>query len=211
MSRNSSYFKGERFNALAKKEGFRSRAAYKLIQIQKDFKLIKSGDNILDLGSAPGGWSQVASNILSGSGSIIAIDLLPMKQITNVDFHQLDLNDIDKINLREISIVLSDIAPNISGVNIIDDENMIALLEIEISIVDKFLQIGGKYLCKCFEGSSLNFLTSSKTFFFSITCSFGTVISSFFFSLLKTLKDHLTLGSVFGEPSGFLKVPSGKW
>ena len=158
MSRNSSYFKGERFNALAKKEGFRSRAAYKLIQIQKDFKLIKSGDNILDLGSAPGGWSQVASNILSGSGSIIAIDLLPMKKITNVDFHQLDLNDIDKINLREISIVLSDIAPNISGVNIIDDENMIALLEIEISIVDKFLQIGGKYLCKCFEGSSLNFL-----------------------------------------------------
>ena len=145
---------------MAKKEGFRSRAAYKLIQIQKDFKLIKSGDNILDLGSAPGGWSQVASNILSGSGSIIAIDLLPMKQITNVDFHQLDLNDIDKINLREISIVLSDIAPNISGVNIIDDENMIALLEIEISIVDKFLQIGGKYLCKCFEGSSLNFLTN---------------------------------------------------
>ena len=106
MSRNSSYFKGERFNALAKKEGFRSRAAYKLIQIQKDFKLIKSGDNILDLGSAPGGWSQVASNILNGSGSIIAIDLLPMKKITNVDFHQLDLNDIDKINLREISIVL---------------------------------------------------------------------------------------------------------
>ncbi len=128
MSRNSSYFKGERFNALAKKEGFRSRAAYKLIQIQKDFKLIKSGDNILDLGSAPGGWSQVASNILNGSGSIIAIDLLPMKKITNVDFHQLDL------------------------------KNMIALLEIEISIVDKFLQIGGKYLCKCFEGSSLNFL-----------------------------------------------------
>ena len=160
MSRNSSYFKGERFNALAKKEGFRSRAAYKLIQIQKDFKLIKSGDNILDLGSAPGGWSQVASNLLKGTGSIIAIDLLPMKKITNVDFHQLDLNDIDKINLREISIVLSDIAPNISGVNVIDNENMISLLEIEISIVDKFLQIGGKYLCKCFEGSSLNFLTN---------------------------------------------------
>ena len=81
-----------------------------------------------------------------------------MKKITNVDFHQLDLNDIDKINLREISIVLSDIAPNISGVKIIDDENMMALLEIEISIVDKFLKIGGKYLCKCFEGDSMIFL-----------------------------------------------------
>ena len=158
MSKNASYFRGEKFNALAKNEGFRSRAAYKLTQIQKDFKVIKPGDKILDLGSAPGGWSQVASNILDGTGSIIAIDLLPMKKIKNVEFHQMDLKDIDKINIQKLSIVLSDIAPNISGVNIIDNENMIALLEIEISIVDKFLQIGGKYLCKCFEGASLNFL-----------------------------------------------------
>ncbi len=160
MSRSSSYFKGEKFNALAKKEGFRSRAAYKLIQIQKDFKIIKPGDNILDLGSSPGGWSQVASSILNGTGSIIAIDILPMKKITNVDFYQIDLNDIDKLDILESSIVLSDIAPNISGVNVIDNENMISLLEIEISIVDKFLQIGGKYICKCFEGESLNFLNS---------------------------------------------------
>ena len=160
MSKNASYFRGEKFNALAKNEGFRSRAAYKLTQIQKDFKVIKPGDKILDLGSAPGGWSQVASNVLDGTGSIIAIDLLPMKKIKNVEFHQMDLKDIDKISIQKLSIVLSDIAPNISGVNIIDNENMIALLEIEISIVDKFLQIGGKYLCKCFEGSSLNFLTN---------------------------------------------------
>ena len=158
MSKNASYFRGEKFNALAKNEGFRSRAAYKLTQIQKDFKVIKPGDKILDLGSAPGGWSQVASNVLNGTGSIIAIDLLPMKKIKNVEFHQMDLKDIDKISIQKLSIVLSDIAPNISGVNIIDNENMIALLEIEISIVDKFLQIGGKYLCKCFEGASLNFL-----------------------------------------------------
>mgnify|MGYP001304697258 FL=1 len=158
MSKNASYFRGEKFNALAKNEGFRSRAAYKLTQIQKDFKVIKPGDKILDLGSAPGGWSQVASNVLDGTGSIIAIDLLPMKKIKNVEFHQMDLKDIDKISIQKLSIVLSDIAPNISGVNIIDNENMIALLEIEISIVDKFLQIGGKYLCKCFEGASLNFL-----------------------------------------------------
>ena len=160
MARSSSYFKGEKFNALAKKEGYRSRAAYKLIQIQKDYKIIKSGDNILDLGSSPGGWSQVANSILKGTGSIIAIDILPMKKITNVDFHQIDLNDIGNIDILESSIVLSDIAPNISGVNVIDNENMISLLEIEISIVDKFLQIGGKYLCKCFEGEPLNFLNS---------------------------------------------------
>ena len=161
MSKNSSYFRGEKYNALAKKRGFRSRAAYKLTQIQKDFKLIKPGDKILDLGSAPGGWSQVASNELNGTGSIIAIDLLPMKKIKNVEFHQIDLNDINKINIQKLSIVLSDIAPNISGVNLIDNENMIALLEIEISIVDKFLQIGGKYLCKCFEGASLDFLVDN--------------------------------------------------
>ena len=83
-----------------------------------------------------------------------------MKEIKNVNFFQIDLKDVHRINLNRVSIVLSDIAPNISGVSIIDSENMKSLLEIEISIVDKFLQIGGKYLCKCFEGSSLNFLTN---------------------------------------------------
>ena len=160
MTKHPSYSKGEKYNSLSKKDGFRSRAAYKLIQIQKQNKIIKVGDKVLDIGSSPGGWSQVVSNILGDSGSIIAIDVLPMKKIKNVNFFQIDLKDIHKINLNKVSIVLSDIAPNISGVSIIDTENMKSLLEIEISIVDKFLQIGGKYLCKCFEGESLNFLNS---------------------------------------------------
>ena len=145
MSKHASYSKGEKYNSLSKKDGYRSRAAYKLIQIQKQNKIIKVGDKVLDIGSSPGGWSQVVSNILGDSGSIIAIDLLPMKRIKNVNFFQIDLKDVDKINLNKISIVLSDIAPNISGVSIIDSENMKSLLEIEISIVDKFLKIGGKY------------------------------------------------------------------
>ena len=160
MSKKTSYSQGDKYNSLAKKDGYRSRAAYKLIQIQKEFNLIQPGDNVLELGSAPGGWSQVVSKILNGSGSITAIDVLPMKEIKNVNFYQIDLIDIEKLNLEKISIVLSDIAPNISGVSIVDSANMNSLLEIEISIVDKFLQIGGKYLCKCFEGSSLNFLTN---------------------------------------------------
>ena len=160
MTKHASYSKGEKYNSLSKKDGFRSRAAYKLIQIQKQNKIIKVGDKVLDIGSSPGGWSQVVSNILGDSGSIIAIDVLPMKKIKNVNFFQIDLKDIHKINLNKVSIVLSDIAPNISGVSIIDTENMKSLLEIEISIVDNFLKIGGKYLCKCFEGSSLNFLTN---------------------------------------------------
>ena len=161
MSKKTSYFQGDKYNSLAKKDGYRSRAAYKLIQIQKEFNLIQPGDTILELGSAPGGWSQVASKIINDSGSITAIDVLPMKKIKYVNFHQIDLVDIEKLNLKKMSIVLSDIAPNISGVSFIDTANMNSLLEIEISIVDKFLQIGGKYLCKCFEGESLDFLVEN--------------------------------------------------
>ena len=84
-----------------------------------------------------------------------------MKKIKYVNFHQIDLVNIEKLNLKKMSIVLSDIAPNISGVSFIDTANMNSLLEIEISIVDKFLQIGGKYLSKCFEGDSLNFLVEN--------------------------------------------------
>ena len=161
MSKKTSYFQGDKYNSLAKKDGYRSRAAYKLIQIQKEFNLIQPGDTILELGSAPGGWSQVASKIINDSGSITAIDVLPMKKIKYVNFHQIDLVNIEKLNLKKMSIVLSDIAPNISGVSFIDTANMNSLLEIEISIVDKFLQIGGKYLCKCFEGESLDFLVEN--------------------------------------------------
>ena len=161
MSKKTSYFQGDKYNSLAKKDGYRSRAAYKLIQIQKEFNLIQPGDTLLELGSAPGGWSQVASKILNDSGSITAIDVLPMKKIKYVNFHQIDLVNIEKLNLKKMSIVLSDIAPNISGVSFIDTANMNSLLEIEISIVDKFLQIGGKYLCKCFEGESLDFLVEN--------------------------------------------------
>ena len=153
-----SYSGGEHFNKLAKSRGYRSRAAFKLHQINNKFNLLKKGCSVMDLGSSPGGWSQVVSNILGDSGSIIAIDLLPMKRIKNVNFFQIDLKDVDEINLNKISIVLSDIAPNISGVSIIDSENMKSLLEIEISIVVNFLKICGKYLCKCFEGDSMNFL-----------------------------------------------------
>ena len=161
MTKKTSYFQGDKYNSLAKKDGYRSRAAYKLIQIQKEFNLIQPGDNVLELGSAPGGWSQVVSKILNDSGSITAIDVLPMKKIKYVNFHQIDLVNIETLNLKKMSIVLSDIAPNISGVSFIDTANMNSLLEIEISIVDKFLQIGGKYLCKCFEGDSLNFLVEN--------------------------------------------------
>ena len=159
MSKKESYFSGEKYNLLAKKLGYRSRAAFKLIQIDDKENIIKKNLNIVDLGCAPGGWSQVASKKLNGTGSIVAIDILDMPEIKGVKFIKSDLKDFEEIKLNKpIDIVISDIAPNMSGVGLVDNANMIDLLEIELSIVDKTLVKGGNYLAKCFQGESLEFL-----------------------------------------------------
>ena len=159
MAKKESYFSGEKYNSLAKKHGYRSRAAFKLIQIDKEENILKKNLNIIDLGCAPGGWSQVVSEKLKGTGSIVGIDILKMPKLKNVEYIQCDLKnfDVNKLKTR-IDVVLSDIAPNISGVTIVDDKNMIDLLEIELSIVDKTLVKGGDYLAKCFQGDSLEHL-----------------------------------------------------
>ena len=160
MPKKESYFSGEKYNLLAKKFGYRSRAAFKLIQIDDKENILKKNLNIVDLGCAPGGWSQVASKNLNGTGSIIAIDILDMPKIKGVKFIKSDLRDFEETKLNKpIDIVISDIAPNISGVGLVDNANMIDLLEIELSIVDKTLVKGGNYLAKCFQGDSLEYLT----------------------------------------------------
>ena len=159
MSKNESYSSGEKYNLKAKKLGYRSRAAFKLIDINKKENILRKNLNIIDLGSAPGGWSQVVSKELNGTGSIIAIDILDMPKIKDVKFIKSDLREFDQNKLNQpIDVVISDIAPNISGVRFIDDTNMIDLLEIELSIVDKTLVKGGNFLAKCFEGGSSEFL-----------------------------------------------------
>ena len=159
MAKKESYFSGEKYNSLAKKHGYRSRAAFKLIQIDKEENILKKNLNIIDLGCAPGGWSQVVSEKLKGTGSIVGIDILKMPKLKDVEYIQCDLKNFDVNKLKTtIDVVLSDIAPNISGVTIVDDRNMIDLLEIELSIVDKTLVKGGDYLAKCFQGDSLEHL-----------------------------------------------------
>ncbi len=159
MPKEESYFSGEKYNLLAKKFGYRSRAAFKLIQIDDKENILKKNLNIVDLGCAPGGWSQVASKKLNGTGSIVAIDILDMPNIKGVKFIKSDLRDFEETKLNKpVDIVISDIAPNISGVRLVDDANMIDLLEIELSIVDKTLVKGGNYLAKCFQGESLEYL-----------------------------------------------------
>ena len=160
MAKNESYYSGEKYNLLAKKQGYRSRAAFKLVQIDKEENILKKNLNIIDLGCAPGGWAQVVSERLKGTGSIVGIDILNMPKLKGVEFIQCDLRNFDVSQLKNtIDVVISDIAPNISGVNLVDDANMIDLLEIELSIVDKTLVKGGNYLAKCFQGDSLEYLT----------------------------------------------------
>ena len=133
MSKNPKYIGGERFNKLSKKDGYRSRAAYKLKQINKSHNLIKQNQNILDIGCAPGSWIQVIKELTKDKASITGIDILPMAKIEGITFIQKDLLEVDDMDLNgQLDLVLSDIAPNISGIGITDSENMIELLNIEI-------------------------------------------------------------------------------
>ena len=155
MSKNPNYTGGERFNKLSKKDGYRSRAAYKLKQINKSHNLIKQNQNILDIGCAPGSWIQVVKELTKGKASITGIDILPMAKIEGITFLQKNLLEVNDDDLNDhFDLVLSDIAPNISGISITDSENMIELLNIEIYLINKYLVKGGSFLAKCFQGSS---------------------------------------------------------
>ncbi len=159
MSKNPNYTGGERFNKLSKKDGYRSRAAYKLKQIHKSHNLIKQNQNILDIGCAPGSWIQVVKELTKGKTSITGIDILPMAKIEGITFLQKDLLEVNNDDLNDhFDLVLSDIAPNISGIGITDTENMIELLNIEIYLINKYLVKGGSFLAKCFQGSSFDYL-----------------------------------------------------
>ena len=119
MSKNPNYTGGERFNKLSKKDGYRSRAAYKLKQIDKSHNLIKQNQNILDIGCAPGSWIQVVKELTKGKASITGIDILSMVKIEGITFLQKDLLEVNDDDLNDhFDLVLSDIAPNISGISI---------------------------------------------------------------------------------------------
>ena len=159
MSKNPNYTGGERFNKLSKKDGYRSRAAYKLKQINKAHNLIKHNQHILDIRCAPGSWIQVVKELTKGKTLITGIDILPMAKIEGISFLQKDLLEVKDEDFNDhFNLVLSDIAPNISGISITDSENMIELLNIEIYLINKYLVKGGSFLAKCFQGSSFDHL-----------------------------------------------------
>jgi 23S rRNA (uridine2552-2'-O)-methyltransferase len=150
---------------LAVKEGYRARAAYKLIEIADQDHLIRAGMTVVDLGSAPGAWSQVLSRRLANpaggvNGRIIALDLVPMEPITGIEFMQGDFREDqvlkaleDRLQGSKVDLVISDMAPNLSGVAAADSARMADLLELAVFFALDHLKPQGALLAKCFHGS----------------------------------------------------------
>lgn len=145
---------------LAKQHGYRARAAFKLLEIDAKDKLIKPGMAVVDLGAAPGSWSQVARQILGDSGAVFALDILPMDPLPGVRFFQGDFREAqvlqDFLNLlhaRQVDLVICDIAPNISGNAVIDQAKSMYLVELALEFVITHLKPGGNFLVKVFQGS----------------------------------------------------------
>ena len=163
MSFKSDYRDGDFFTKQAKKEGYRSRASFKLKEILKREISITKGQSILDLGSFPGGWVQVAKEFVGESGKIAAIDIQEMEFIENCFFLNKSIEDIEEKDFDEIKdflpfdLVLSDMAPNISGIRERDNALMIGLVDHVLSAVDNYLEIRGSLLIKVFQGESLDY------------------------------------------------------
>jgi 23S rRNA (uridine2552-2'-O)-methyltransferase len=158
--------------AQAKREGWRSRAAFKLIEIDDKYHFLKSGQTVVDLGAAPGGWSQVAAKrvgMASGKGKIIAIDLLEMPEIPGVTFAQLDfLADDAPARLIEMiggraDVVLSDMAPNTTGHRKTDQLRILGLVEGAVAFAAEVLNPGGTFVAKVFQsGADAALMTELK-------------------------------------------------
>jgi 23S rRNA (uridine2552-2'-O)-methyltransferase len=193
---------------LAQKEGYRARAVYKLKEIDEDEKLIKPGQVIVDLGATPGSWSQYVRNKLAGAaggginGTIIGLDMLPMEPIADVHFIQGDFREQDVLTKleellqgRKVDLVLSDMAPNLSGIAVADAARVQDIIELAIDFTQHHMKPSGALLVKCFNGSGYQQLVEM------FRGQFKTVVqkkpkasrdkSSEIFLLGKTLKNPL--------------------
>ena len=152
----------------AREQGYRSRAVFKLDEIQRKDHVLKSGQFVLDLGAAPGGWSEYASHAVGAGGRVIAVDLLPMEPIAGVEFLQGDFTEqqvLDQILAlaggRRFDLVLSDMAPNLSGMQSVDQPRAIYLAELAFDLAREFLVPGGVFIVKLFQGEGFEDLISS--------------------------------------------------
>ncbi len=151
--------KKEHFYKQAKQVGYRARSAFKLQQIQNRFHLIPNNGIVLDLGAAPGGWSQVAKELVGTQGIVIGVDLSSIKPIDDVQFLQGDVTKTetldqikDLMNGKNADVIISDMSPDISGNYSVDQARSVWLCESALHVVTQLLQPGGHFICKIFEG-----------------------------------------------------------
>jgi 23S rRNA (uridine2552-2'-O)-methyltransferase len=163
----------DEFVKRAQKEGYRARAAYKLIEIDDKDKLIKPGMTIVDLGSTPGSWSQVAVQRLKGQGKVIALDILDMTGIAGVTFIQGDFREEAvlkqlqaAINNKLVDLVIADMAPNISGVKDVDQAGAAYLTELALEFSREWLKPNGNFLVKVFIGAGFDEIVKTMRLYF---------------------------------------------
>ncbi len=168
------YIRRDYYYRLAKKKNFRSRAAFKLLQIDRKFRIFRKGDVVVDLGAAPGGWTEVARKLSGDEGFILAVDIKPVTVFPykNIKFLLTDINNpnaVEKIQLalpQKADVVLSDLAPNVSGHWELDHLKQILLAKRALNISRKVLKRNGKFVVKVFQGSSSeSFFKEVKNYF----------------------------------------------
>jgi len=163
----------DQYVKMAQQQGLRSRAAFKLIELDEKYHLLRKGMRVVDLGSAPGSWTQVVQRALADSGQIIALDILPMDPLENVNFIQGDFTEQQPLALLEealngqyADLVLSDMAPNMSGMGAVDQPRAMYLAELALAFAEKWLEPGGNLVVKAFHGEGFDdFVKSARAMF----------------------------------------------
>ena len=153
----------DQYVKMSQQQGLRSRAAFKLMELDEKYQLIRKGIRVLDLGSAPGSWTQVVQRALGDSGQIVALDILPMDPLENVTFIEGDFTEDEPLALLEaalngqnVDLVLSDMAPNMSGMGAVDQPRAMYLAELALAFAEQWLEPGGSFVVKVFHGTGFD-------------------------------------------------------
>jgi 23S rRNA (uridine2552-2'-O)-methyltransferase len=160
----------------AKQEGYRSRAVYKLEEIDRKARLFRPGQRVIDLGAAPGGWSQYVAGIVGDGGTVVASDILTMEPVPGVDFVAGDFREesvlaaiLERFGGEPADLVISDMAPNMSGMDAVDQPRAMYLVELALDLARQTLRPGGDFVCKLFQGEgSDEFIAELKRAFSSV-------------------------------------------
>jgi 23S rRNA (uridine2552-2'-O)-methyltransferase len=163
----------DQYVKMAQQQGLRSRAAFKLMELDEKYQLLRKGMRVVDLGSAPGSWTQVVQGVLGNSGQVIALDILPMDPLENVTFIQGDFTEDEplalleqKLDSQNVDLVLSDMAPNMSGMGAVDQPRAMYLAELALSFAEQWLDPGGSFVVKVFHGEGFDdFVKQTRSLF----------------------------------------------